>query len=170
MLNRHLREFGINPILGYLLASIVFFSISSLLFNKTTFAPYIYSGIALLTIGKLSELHRCNFLKTCFPRHTYRNIRILENIILGIPFIAFLLYKQEYQYLPIIFLSVLAFYDYNYRNIWNFTIPTPFGKRPYEFTRGFRNTFFIFPLAYSLCIIGINVNNFNLSLFSLGVP
>jgi hypothetical protein len=49
----------------------------------------------------------------------------------------------------------------------NFTIPTPFYKKPFEFTVGFRNTFYIFPIAYILTCIAISVDNFNLGIFSL---
>ncbi len=48
-----------------------------------------------------------------------------------------------------------------------FQIPSPFSKRPYEFTIGFRRFYlFIFGI-YSLTFISIYYNNLNLGLFSL---
>lgn len=47
------------------------------------------------------------------------------------------------------------------------TIPTPFYKKPFEFVVGFRNTFFLIPIAYILCYISISVVNFNLGIFSI---
>ena len=46
-------------------------------------------------------------------------------------------------------------------------MPTPFSKNPFEFTTGFRRTLLIFPLAYALTVIAINVDNLNLGIFSI---
>jgi len=55
----------------------------------------------------------------------------------------------------------------NFKPAYNITIPTPFYKKPFEFTVGFRNTFFMFFIAYGLAMIAVVVNNFNLGVFSL---
>ncbi|MFB1041191.1 MAG: ABC transporter permease, partial [Polaribacter sp.] len=49
----------------------------------------------------------------------------------------------------------------------NVTIPTPFSKKPFEFTVGFRKTFYVFPIAYFLTYISVSVGNFNLGVFSM---
>jgi len=49
---------------------------------------------------------------------------------------------------------------------FNLSIPTPFSKRPFEFSTGFRRTLYLFPMAYVLAFIAINVDNFNLGVFS----
>ena len=49
-----------------------------------------------------------------------------------------------------------------FRTSLNFSMPTPFSKNPFEFTTGFRRTLLIFPLAYALTVIAINVDNLNL--------
>jgi len=48
-----------------------------------------------------------------------------------------------------------------------FTLPTPFGKRPFEFVVGFRKTFYLHVLAYFLTVMAVVVGNFNLGVFSL---
>jgi len=161
---------GFFPIVGYFLALlilIVFVGLSLLLFYKTTFAPYMYVLIALYFIAKLSEIKRNDFLKFCFGNEQYRKIRILENMIVALPFVLFLVYKQ--QFYPIIFLAVISALMalFNFRTTYNVIIPTPFHKKPFEFTVGFRNTFFMFFIAYGLTIIAVTVNNFNLGIFSL---
>ena len=55
----------------------------------------------------------------------------------------------------------------NFSNSFNFTIPTPFSKKPFEFPVGFRKTFYIFPLAYFLTYQSILVGNFNLGAASM---
>ena len=42
MLNRHLKAFGLPPIIGYILAIIFFIGGSVYLFYKTEYAAYIY--------------------------------------------------------------------------------------------------------------------------------
>jgi hypothetical protein len=56
---------------------------------------------------------------------------------------------------------------FNYNKPSNFVIPTPFGKKPFEFVVGFRKSFYIFPIAYFLTYAAIMVGNFNLGLFSI---
>jgi len=49
----------------------------------------------------------------------------------------------------------------------SFTIPTPFGKRPWEFTIGFRYSYLIIGIAYILAITAFRIDNFNLGVFSI---
>ena len=161
---------GLLPITGYLFALFilpVFIWLSMLLFYATTFAPYVYVFIALYFTSKLSEIKRNDFLKICFGNGRYRKIRILENLIIALPFVIFLVYKQ--QFYPIIFLVATAVLMalLSFKMTCSITIPTPFHKKPFEFTAGFRNTFFMFIVAYGLAIIAVTVDNFNLGVFSL---
>jgi hypothetical protein len=94
-------------------------------------------------------------------------IRLLENLLVVLPFVIFLLYKQQfYPILILVSISVLMILI-NFKTSYHFTIPTPFHKRPFEFTVGFRNTFPLFLLAYGLTIIAVVVGNFNLGIFAL---
>ena len=161
---------GSRPVIGYLLAFILllgFVGLSMLLFYKTTFAPYIYVLISIFFISNLSEIKRNDFLKICFRNEQYKIVRILENLIIALPFVIFLTYKQ--QFYPIILLIAIAVLTalLNFKTTYHITIPTPFYKKPFEFTVGFRNTFFLFFIAYGLSIIAITVDNFNLGVFSL---
>ena len=170
LMNRKLSGSG-HPIIGYLLSLfllLVFIGLSEGLFYKTTFAPYLYMLIALYFTSKLSEIRRNDFLKICFGNERqYRKVRILENLIIIFPFAVFLIYKQ--QFYPIILLVAIAVLMalLNFKTTYSLTIPTPFYKNPFEFTVGFRNTFFLFFMAYGLTIIAVTVDNFNLGVFSL---
>ena len=55
----------------------------------------------------------------------------------------------------------------NFNTKTNFTIPTPFGNRPFEFAVGFRKSYFMFPIAYFLTYQSIKSENFNLGVFSM---
>jgi hypothetical protein len=167
MTNRWFKDIGFEPLIAYILLIFVFFGFSIYLFNMTEFAEYVYIFFALTLISKLSETRRSEFLKICFGDTQLRKIRIIENIIYSIPFLAFLLYKQLFvsSVLLMTLTTILALV--NYRTTLNFTIWTPFSKKPFEFTTGFRNTFYLFFVAYALTYMAISVDNFNLGVFAM---
>lgn len=167
MTNRKLKDFGLNPILGYLMILTSFLVLSIYLFHKTEFAQYAYILISLALTAKLSEIGRNDFLKLCFNNTHYKLIRIAENFSVTLPFLIFLLYKQSFVGSVILVVLSLLLGLSSFKTSLNYTIPTPFYKKPFEFTVGFRNTFFIFPIAYILTYIAISVDNFNLGIFSL---
>ena len=167
MTNRKIEEAGLNPVLGCLLGLILFVVLSEYIFHKTEFAKYL---IILVCFGfqfKLSENRRTDFLLSTFGNKSKNKIRVLENSIVCIPFVSVLLYKNLFLEAVILFICSITIALFSFRTSLNFTIPTPFSKNPFEFSTGFRNTFFIFPLAYALTIIAINVDNFNLGIFSM---
>ena len=165
--NRCLIDFGLPLIVGYILLPLIFIVCSDYLFSKTEFAKYIYSFIALGLVSRLSKPKRNDFIKSIFSTSSFLKIRMLENLIYEFPFILFLVYKEEFNISLLLMFSSLLFVIFNFNVNLNFTIPTPFGKKPFEFVTGFRKTFFIFPIAYLLTYAAIAVNNFNLGVFSL---
>ncbi len=167
MTNRRFKDNGFNPFFAYIILVIVFSGLSIYLFKMTEFAEYIYLLSALTIVGNFSETRRTEFLKICFGERQLRKIRITENLIYSMPFLAFLLYKQLFVSAGLLLTSAAILALVNFRTSLNFTIWTPFSKQPFEFTSGFRNTFYLFFLAYTLTIIAVFVNNFNLGVFSM---
>jgi len=160
-------EFGLPLLIGYSLLPLIFILLSNYLFSKSEFASYVYGLIALGLISKLSEPKRNDFLKSIFSKRSYLKLRVVENLIYSIPFLFFMAYKGLFVF--VLFLSALAISIalFNFSTNLNFTLPTPFGKKPFEFIVGFRKTFFLFPIAYFLTYISISVGNFNLGIFSM---
>lgn len=167
MTNRKLEEAGIRPLLGYLVLALIFPAFSYYLFYKTEFAEPIYVVVGLTLVGKLSEIRRNDFLKLCFGNNGRNKIRIIENLIMVLPFIIFL--SCRFMLLSALTLTVAAtlLSLLNFRATFNFVIPTPFHKRPFEFPMGFRNTFFLFLGAYGLTCIAVSADNFNLGIFAM---
>ena len=118
-------------------------------------------------ISKLSETRRTEFLKICFGDTKLKKIRVTENLIYSLPFLIFLLYKQLFFSVLLLFVLTTILALVNFRTTINFTLWTPFSKRPFEFTTGFRNTFYLFFAAYALTAIAVSVNNFNLGVFAM---
>ena len=169
MTKRKLSD-GSSLIVGYFLALVivlVFISLSIWLFRYKTYAPYMYIFVSLYFTTKLSEIKRNDFLKIHFGNSRYRKVRISENLIIALPFVIFLLYKH--YFLPTIFLVIITVVMalFSFKTTYHLTIPTPFSKKPFEFTVGFRNSFFVFFITYGLAIIAVTVDNFNLGVFAL---
>lgn len=164
---RKLSINGCPTLVTYLLILLGIWGFSIFLFYKTSFAAYLLVFVALSMMLKLSDARRNDFLKTLFELRKRKIIRTLENGIIALPFIAIMLFKMAF--LPAIILLVAAplLAIVEIKTPSGFTLPTPFGKSPFEFTVGFRNTYFIFPIAYALSIISIYAENANLGLFSI---
>ena len=166
LVNRRIKDFVPYPIIGYILLVALFVILSSYLFYKTQFAAYLLIFCSFSFTAKLSGTKRNDFLRACFGKRA-SVIRIMENLILSIPFIAFLAYKQSYLPIAILLSLSIIMALSNFKTSFNLTIPTPFYKKPFEFSVGFRNTFYLFLLSYGLAIIAVFVDNFNLGIFSL---
>ena len=167
MLHRKIIGFGIPLLVGYFLIPIAFFLLSKYLFSKTQFAGYLYVLIALSLMVKLSAPKRNDFLRSVFSARDYPGLRMIENFLCSIPFLAFLMYKGHFLFVLGLGILTIFLAFFNFRSTLNFTIPTPFGKEPFEFTVGFRKTFYLFPVAYFLTFMSISVGNLNLGVFSL---
>lgn len=164
---RHIDEFGVIPILGIALLIGFFIWISEALFDRISHASYVYIGIGLFLSLQLGSKKRTTFLKKCFSSETFWKVRMLENSLFVLPFSSFLCYKQAFLEAISIHVLAIVLSFWNNLGVRSFTIPTPFGKRPFEFIIGFRNTFWLLPLLYGLTFISISVENFNLGIFSL---
>ncbi len=167
ILNRRFSDFGLPPIIAYLLLSILFVTVSNALFTKTEYAVYLYYFLVFSTLSKLSDRERNDFLKLCYKGNVYFKLRLLENLVIALPFIGFLIYRLAFIPILIIVAIVLIMTIINFNTNVNYTIPTPFYKTPFEFITGFRKTFFLFPIAYALAFISIAVDNFNLGIASI---
>lgn len=165
--NRRLKDVGFNPLLAYLILTVGFIGLSIHLFRKTEFAEYIYLFTALTLISKLSETQRVEFIKICFSNTKMKKIRVTENFISSLPFLTFLLYKQLFISVILLLILAMILALVRIRTSANFTLWTPFSKRPFEFVTGFRNTFYLFFIAYALTAIAVYVNNFNLGVFAM---
>lgn len=167
MLNRQLTEWGIEPVIGFAVGFLSFIGISSKLFEETQYAAYIYIALALSFVIKYNDTDRNDFLKLCFSKADYFRVRLIENLIVSIAFILFLLFKEMYLSAIILLISSCLFAIVDLKNKSSFTLPTPFYKHPFEFVVGFRTNFFIYFLGYFLTLMSIIYNNFNLGIFSL---
>ncbi len=167
MLNRKIIEFGLPPLVGYVLMTIGFVGLSFFMFMKLESALYIYGLLAIGGVVSLGEAQRNDFLKNCFSERTYKKLRVIENLILTLPFSIFLFSKNELLVgVTLLFINgLLAVFQF--RNEWHYALPTPFYKTPFEFLVGFRATIWAYLLICFLVVMSVSVGNFNLGLFAL---
>jgi len=168
MTNRRMKSYGLHPFIAYSLLFIVFVGFSFLLFySQIVYLNYLYLLIPFYFSFNLAETGRNDFLKICFKNNTYKIVRIVENLIIALPFILFLLYKHCFLLTFLLMVLMIFSATVNTRTRFSLVIPTPFAKNPFEFTVGFRNTFYLFALTYGLTVIAVVVDNFNLGVFAL---
>ena len=164
--NRKIKEAGFNPLIGYLLGLTAFFLLSEFIFYKTEFAKYLVILTCISLQFKLSEGNRTDFLMSTFGVKSKLKIRVVENFILCMPFVSILLFEGFFFEAIILFFCSVILALFSFRSNFNLTIPTPFSNRPFEFSTGFRKTLLVFPMAYTLTVIAINVDNLHLGIFA----
>lgn len=167
LVSRKLSDAGIHPLPGFLLAGLVFLALWVYLFSKVTYAPYVFVLVAVSIISNLSETRRNEFLKICFGDTKFKQLRVIENLIVALPFILFLCYKLLFLFALGLCAFAVLLALLSFKTGLSFTIPTPFYKKPFEFTVGFRNTLYLLMVAYALAGIAVWANNFNLGVFAL---
>ena len=168
MFNRRMREFGLNPVLGYMLLTGLFIGfVKALYYRVEEYAPWILIGTCLMAQTPLSQKERSDFLQTTFGKGRKTKIRIVENIIISLPFVAALILNQCFNQVAIIITLSIVSSLVTFKENVGFVIPTPFTKHPFEFTTGFRYTFYLIALVYVITVIAVNVNNLNLGLATI---
>lgn len=167
LIRRRISEQGIHPVLGILLIAVASVVITEFLFSKTEFAGYVLVLTTLFFLVRASERRKNDFLRSVFGDRAHRKIRITENLLLVIPFSALLAYHHEFVESGSILVAAIVLANFSFTASQNFTLPTPYGKKPFEFVVGFRKTAYLFPLVYALTVISVAVDNLNLGLFSI---
>jgi hypothetical protein len=167
MFERKLSDFGINPLLGIFFLILLFIFGSYYLFEKSELVAPIYAGMALVYVLKNNKPDRNIFLKSIFKQTDFYIIRIIENLVVSIPFMVFLvLYEHLILAILLLFFSIIMAL-FRVMHKVDFVIPTPFYKNPFEFIVGFRKTILIVLLSWFLSIMAIVHENFNLGIFSI---
>ena len=166
---RLLDELGLHPVIALVLVVTAFLGLSKLLFIKTEVAGWVYWGMAISILTNLGKEKRNDQLKAIFNKRDYLKVRIWENGLLLLPFFLYLCWEQVFMLaLTLIPISLGLAILTNLPQVQT-TIPTPFKRFPFEFIIGFRKTVWFIFLVYLLFTKAIQVGNFNLGIFALGV-
>jgi hypothetical protein len=167
LLNRRFKELGFEPWFAYILILLTLMTTVHQSFERYSFAPYVFVALCMLLQVNLGNQKRIDFLKTVFSTRKFRRIRLLENALMALPFMIEFIVYQKWIALAILGLTTILLALINVKISHQKTLPTPFSKRPFEFSVGFRFAFLLLIACYILMGIGLYVDNFNLGMFSI---
>jgi len=167
MIARKMKDVGLHPVIGSIFVMVVFVGVSFILFTKSIYAAPIYTLMALGFLLKFDSVERNSFLKQIFKQKDYYFIRIIENIILILPFALVLMIQNEYVFSILLILIAFLLSIISLKLNSSFVVPTPFSKKPFEFMVGFRNLFYLVAFDYFLVAMAIKYDNYNLGLFAI---
>jgi len=166
LLSRKIKAFGLAPFLGFVLFPLAFIAISFLLFLRIPFFEYVYPVIAIALMLNLNNRHKARFLQSNCTKTDYHLIGVIEHLCIAIPFVIFMLCTQ-YVLFAFILLLLSIVLSFLRLSIGQRHLPTPFSKFPFEFTIGFRKSILFIIASYFILFMAIQVDNFNLGLFTL---
>ncbi|UXP32019.1 hypothetical protein N6H18_16880 [Reichenbachiella agarivorans] len=166
--NRYIREAGIHPLIIYTVLMAVFSFASLALLRQLEHGALIYAGMAI-GVARIISLDE-SVLINWVSKGVFVWIRFFTKLALILPFVVFLIVFQGYWEIGLLLISVFFLSIVQVHPIVNSTvIPTPFGRRPFEFILGFRRSFPVLIVCFTLSCISVYVANFNLGLFALVV-
>jgi hypothetical protein len=168
-INRKLIDFGLPLLIAYIIIPLAFYFLTKYIFERITYANYLYLLPGIIINLYLGESRRIDFLKSLFSSRDYLKIRAIENLVGVLPFFIFLLYKSNFVEGSVLLIISVLSVGVDSKTNFNFSIPTPFSKRPFEYIVGFRKTYLIFPLIYLVTYFSVKANNYNLGVFSLAL-
>ena len=167
LLKRRFVEAGFSALLFYP----VILGLHVLLYHFVkaypTWGAYSVSLINLQVLFTLSDFRRIDFLKTTFTKRDYYNIRLIENSIISSGSIIVLLISGHFVLAAVSIILCVGFLFTTTAFVWTRRIPTPFTKKPFEFIIGFRRTWLLLLILYSIAMLGAIFGNQNLALFGL---
>lgn len=156
---------GLNPIVTLLLYSLLFFVGIKIIYTYIMFPDYVISLCGVSIVFYFSTAKRNDFLRQFFSDGKLKQFRLLENLLIILPFLIVLAISRSFILLCLCFMSSVFISSLKTTISNTISLPTPFYKFPFEFARGIRRFGFFILLLYFLNYFAIEVGNINLSVF-----
>jgi hypothetical protein len=169
IINRHLSDFGIHPLAGYLSGTLMFGAFTAYLWYVSAYAPYLFALLGLGMTTWLSDTNRVTFIRQYFSKAVFLQIRTVENVIVVSPFAAGLFIAGEWLLGLVVIFSGMLLSLISVNTSYSLVLPTPFSRYPFEFAVGFRKNLLILLFAAFLLMMAILYSNANLGLFAVAV-
>ena len=145
------------------LVSLVLMAVIGMLtIQKLSYGAELVSAISFIILFSLHRKKHLDFLSFHFDQKTTIKIKLIESLIITVPFsmLLFIHFEWILALSTILFGILLAIAPRP--NIESKPIPTPFNNRPFEYVIGFRRYWPILAALYAFAIIGFSVLNYNL--------
>ncbi|MGB0424569.1 MAG: hypothetical protein ACPGED_09605 [Flavobacteriales bacterium] len=138
------------------------------LYSIYAWLPFVILFLYLAPLLKLSSIGRNQFLKKLFNSE-YRKVRVLENMVLALPFaLALALSAQFYLVVfPFAMAALAALFTVKLPS--GLIFPTPFSSTPFEFMIGFRKRWYGFLLVMVALAMAWQLENVNFAFFAQGI-
>ncbi|MBN2829171.1 MAG: hypothetical protein JXR56_02495 [Candidatus Cloacimonetes bacterium] len=150
---------------GLLILFGLFSCFSFVLFLHIANYQYFYLIIVLQFLFSLSSSKHVDFLRFTYNKSDFVKIRLVENMLVSLPFTCMLILSGNFLTAAILAGSAVFLVSVNQKIRTSYAIPTPFYKHPFEFIVGFRISFILIFLCYYLTFIALDYNNFYLGIF-----
>jgi len=170
LMERLFREWRVAPWLVCTLGPLLFFGVGWWLIERSDYAIWIMIALSLSTLHPLSEGRRNDFLRGLYQEQTYRHIRLIENALVVFPFVLLLLLKGFWAGTLVQGLVGMVMVWRVHRGGGARALPTPFGRRPFEFAVGLRTNWWLIAVAVLLVFQGIRAGNYELTAFAAFLP
>lgn len=167
LIHRAVVASGLNAGLVYLISIILFFGGSAIIYEKTAYADWLILLSAFSSVTHLSTKRRTDFLNLTFGDARARSIRVIENVLVSLPFVSVLLAHQSWLFALACPVTLAGLSFFQTRTIGSWVLPTPFSKKPFEFSTGFRRSFLLLLAAYVIMTIAIIYAYFTFSAAAL---
>ncbi len=164
LLNRRFDTVGIHHTLAWPLCGLLLVVFGELVYTKTRFASSLVLLSAFSFLISIGKRKRNEFLQVLFGDKGSSLIRLIENLLISVPFILLLLWHKSTIEAGILLILAIPLSFFSLDRPTTFTIKTPFYRWPFEFAVGVRNTWYFLPFCFLLMGIGISVNNMNLAI------
>jgi hypothetical protein len=164
-----IRDWGVHPLVAMLaLAGLTFLAWKGC--KTDARISYALTGLAVYLPFYVYKLERQVFLEINMDASFLFIIQVAERLLIAAFPILVLVLSDEFELafgaLTLVLLSIFI----PHKSTISRSLPSPFSRWPFEFTRGFRRTWLLFLVAILLLSVAIKVGNPNLGLFALAIP
>lgn len=163
---RRIANFGMHPLLAVFLVFTLFVGSSFYIFTLE-YHQYIYTALTVMCGVSINRTRPSGCVNSLFSQRKLFVLRGIESILVALPFICFLGFYRYYAFASFLVLAAMFTALFPISKSLNFTLPTPFSRKPFEFTMGFRKSILLFLIHLFLLYKAVEVDNFNLGLFAL---
>jgi len=167
MIDRLFASSGLPSVIFWVLIPALFVFLSTWAFTSTGFAAYAFVFVGLSMALNNSSKPKTDFLLLLFGERRSRQITMLENILILLPFTVTLVCFHEFLEAFVLVGCSIAMAFINPRVEVSRVLPTPFPAHAFEFLSGFRQNFFFFVLFVFIMLMAVLSANSGLGLFSI---
>lgn len=153
---------GIHPFIGMIILFLLFTIVSVAIFQKLPYAVWVYLVLALFSLLELQPPMMNAMLRHQVRPGTFFKAKLLENILIVIPFVVFLGCKMQWGAAALLLLIVVpySYYSFSLPKAKLRALPSPFPAHAFEYHNMFRMVMPVYVIYLLLLVVGVISGNF----------